>query len=157
MDFAAVFSSLRRDSGLSQRQAAQELGISQALLSHYEKGIREPRLDFIEKVCGYYGVSADYLLGMSSTRQGGTVPKEMTPAGKAAAVCFALEAMCMEAGEDRPLYEAALQIARMRYRNTPGCGQEALRQGRAYYTAEPALCEQQARQLPEHLKTEVQA
>ena len=152
MDFAAVFSSLRRDSGLSQRQAAQELGISQALLSHYEKGIREPRLDFIEKVCRYYGVSADELPGVSSP------VKETSPAAKAAAVCFALEAMCMEAEEGEiPLCEAALQLARIKYRNTPGSGKDALLQGRAAYMAEPAQAEARAAALLEHLKTEVQA
>lgn len=152
MDFAAVFSSLRRDSGLSQRQAAQELGISQALLSHYEKGIREPRLDFIEKVCRYYGVSADEMLGMSIPK------KEISTAAKAAAVCFALEAMCMEAEEGEiPLLEAALQLARIKYRNTPGSGKDALLQGRTAYTAEPAHAEAQAKALLEHLKTEVQA
>ena len=152
MDFAAVFSALRRDSGLSQRQAAQELGISQALLSHYEKGLREPRLDFIEKLCRHYGVSADVMLGMTASQE------DAPPAAKAAAVCFALEAMCMEAEEGEiPLIEAALQLARIRYRNTPGSGKEALLQGRTAYTAEPAHAEAQAKALLEHLKTEVQA
>ena len=32
---------LRTEKGLSQKDAAADLGISQALLSHYEKGIRE--------------------------------------------------------------------------------------------------------------------
>ena len=32
--------------GVSQRQAAQALEVSQALLSHYENGIREPGLAF---------------------------------------------------------------------------------------------------------------
>lgn len=37
----------------------KDLGISQALLSHYENGIREPGLAFVVKACDYYGVSAD--------------------------------------------------------------------------------------------------
>ena len=65
MDFAAVFSGLRREKGYSQRKVANDLNISQALLSHYENGIREPRLDFIVKACEYYGVSADYMLGIN--------------------------------------------------------------------------------------------
>ena len=39
--FAAVLSQLRKERGSSQKKAAADLGISQALLSHYEKGIRE--------------------------------------------------------------------------------------------------------------------
>ena len=64
-EFAEVFASLRAERGLSQRQAAADLGISQALLSHYEKGIRQPRFEFVVRACGYYGVSADYMLGIS--------------------------------------------------------------------------------------------
>ena len=66
--FSSVLSSLRREAGLSQRQTASELGISQALLSHYENGAREPKLDFVVKACDYYGVTADYLLGRSKDR-----------------------------------------------------------------------------------------
>lgn len=61
--FSTVLSELRRAKGLSQRSAASDLGISQALLSHYENGAREPGLNFVCRVCDYYGVSADYLLG----------------------------------------------------------------------------------------------
>ena len=60
---------LRQERGLSQRAAAADLGISQALLSHYENGIREPGLAFICKACDYYQVSTDYLLGRSSVRE----------------------------------------------------------------------------------------
>ena len=66
--FAEIFSSLRREKGLSQRRAAADLGVSQALLSHYENNAREPKLDFVIKVCDYYGVSADYLLGRIDER-----------------------------------------------------------------------------------------
>ena len=58
-----VLSALRKKTGLSQRIVASDLGVSQALLSHYENGAREPKLDFVAKACDYYGVSADYMLG----------------------------------------------------------------------------------------------
>ena len=45
-DFSRTLSLLRQEKGVSQRKAAGELGISQALLSHYENGIREPGLAF---------------------------------------------------------------------------------------------------------------
>ena len=65
-DFAAAMAALRRERGLSQRKVAADLGISQAQLSHYEKGAREPGLNFVCRACDYYGVTADYLLGRSS-------------------------------------------------------------------------------------------
>ena len=48
-NFPRTLSLLRQERGISQRMAAQDLGISQALLSHYENGIREPGLSFVVK------------------------------------------------------------------------------------------------------------
>jgi len=60
--FPQTLSELRRERNISQRKAAADLNISQALLSHYENGAREPGLSFVCRACDYYGVSADYLL-----------------------------------------------------------------------------------------------
>lgn len=68
--FAQVLSRLRKERGISQKKAASDLGISQALLSHYEKGIRECGLDFVIRCSEYYGVTTDYLLGISENRTG---------------------------------------------------------------------------------------
>jgi len=66
--FAIRFKSLRTEKGISQRRAAADLKISQALLSHYENDAREPKLEFVVKACDYYNVSADYILGISEDR-----------------------------------------------------------------------------------------
>lgn len=50
------------------------MGVSQALLSHYENGLREPGLSFVVRAADYYGVSCDYLLGRSMARDGSAVP-----------------------------------------------------------------------------------
>ncbi len=63
--FSERLRSVRTVRGIKQTEAAQALGISHALLSHYEKGIREPGLDFIRRAGSYYGVSTDYLLGLA--------------------------------------------------------------------------------------------
>ena len=73
--FSEAMSALRREQGLSQRKAASELHISQALLSHYENGAREPGLEFVVRACDYYGVSADYLLGRTD-EPGGAALRE---------------------------------------------------------------------------------
>ena len=69
--FAINLARLRHEKGLSQRQAAAKLGISQALLSHYETDAREPKLDFVVKVCDYYSVTTDYILGRTDERGDG--------------------------------------------------------------------------------------
>ena len=77
-DFSRTLSLLRQETGVSQRKAAA-LGVSQALLSHYENGIREPGLAFVSRVCDYYHVSADFLLGRSSSRDGSNCLPDSVP------------------------------------------------------------------------------
>lgn len=60
--------SLRKEKNLSQKEVAVALGVSQGLLSHYEKGIRECGLDFLCRAATFYDVSSDYLLGLSDTK-----------------------------------------------------------------------------------------
>lgn len=61
--FSGRLTEQRKLKGVSQKQAASDLEISQALLSHYENGLREPGLSFLVKAADYYNVSCDYLLG----------------------------------------------------------------------------------------------
>ena len=79
VEFSRVITLLRKERGITQKQAAADLGISQAQLSHYEKGIRECGLDFVVQVADYYGVSCDYLLGRSAERSGQTITVEELP------------------------------------------------------------------------------
>lgn len=72
-DFSRLITLLRKERKLSQKQAAADLKISQALLSHYEKGIRECGLDFVVRIADYYDVSCDYLLGRTPERTGATL------------------------------------------------------------------------------------
>ena len=64
--FASRLRLLRKQKQVSQKKAAEDLGVSQALLSHYENGIRECGLDFVVRAADYYGGSTDYLLGHSN-------------------------------------------------------------------------------------------
>jgi len=68
--FSQTMSTLRKRRKLNQRKVAADLNISQALLSHYETGAREPGLDFVCRACKYYNVTADYLLGLSDNPDG---------------------------------------------------------------------------------------
>ena len=71
--FGNTIAYLRKEKGISQKQASEDLAISQALLSHYEKGIRECSLDFVVKAAAYYGVSCDYILGVSAQKNPGEI------------------------------------------------------------------------------------
>lgn len=78
-DFPRIITFLRKERGLSQKQVAADMGISQALLSHYEKGIRECGLDFLVKTAEYYEVSCDYLLGRTVQRNVASISVEDIP------------------------------------------------------------------------------
>ncbi|MBP0979230.1 MAG: helix-turn-helix transcriptional regulator [Oscillospiraceae bacterium] len=80
-DFARTLTLLRKEKGLSQKSVANSLGISQALLSHYEKGVRECGLNFVVKCADFYNVSCDYLLGRSAEKTGSTILVNEIPDG----------------------------------------------------------------------------
>ena len=110
--------------GLSQRRVASDLKISQALLSHYENGLREPRLEFLVTLSEYFHVSTDFLLGL--TPQGGT--GEPTPAQQCAAEYLCLRTMELELGRDDPRREligAAALLAEREYRSLSPQGDAA--------------------------------
>lgn len=75
-DFPRVMTLLRKERKLSQKQVAADLGIAQALLSHYENGKREPGLNFLVQAADYYGVSVDYLLGRTGSTTGTVVTEQ---------------------------------------------------------------------------------
>ena len=78
-DFPRILTLLRKEKGYSQKKVAADLGISQALLSHYEKGIRECGLDFVLRAADYYNVSCDYLLGRTLHRTGAVLAIQDLP------------------------------------------------------------------------------
>ena len=55
---------LRKEFGLSQKQMAEKLSISQQTYSDYEKGKTEPTIDTLIKISEFFKVSIEYLLGL---------------------------------------------------------------------------------------------
>jgi transcriptional regulator with XRE-family HTH domain len=55
---------LRKEKGKTLKEVAQKIGISLSAYSNYEQGIREPSYEILKKICAYYEVTADYLLGL---------------------------------------------------------------------------------------------
>lgn len=79
MNFPRTISLLRKEKNLSQRTVARALGVSQAVLSHYENGLREPGLEFVARIADYYKVSTDFLLGRTMSREDYTITAEDLP------------------------------------------------------------------------------
>ena len=60
--------SLRKKRGLIQEILATELGITQQMLSKYEKDISAIKVDILKKLAKYFNVTTDYLLGLSDVK-----------------------------------------------------------------------------------------
>lgn len=56
---------LRQERGLTQRELAEQLGLNSVTYLHYEKDQREPPLALLVAFAKFYGVSVDYLLGLT--------------------------------------------------------------------------------------------
>ncbi len=57
---------LREDRDLRQMDVANAVGIDQRSLSNYETGKTNPDSETVVKLARFFGVSCDYLLGVSS-------------------------------------------------------------------------------------------
>ena len=58
------FIDLRKEKGVSQATLAKALGVSFGIVCYWETNKSEPTASNILKLCDYYKVSADYLLGL---------------------------------------------------------------------------------------------
>lgn len=64
MDYRQKFYNLRIDNDLTQQDVANICGVSDATVGHWETGRRDMKIDSIIKLCYYYKISADYILGL---------------------------------------------------------------------------------------------
>lgn len=55
---------LREDNDLTQEQVAKVLNVEQVTYSQYERGQRGIKIEQLKALCLYYGVSADYIIGL---------------------------------------------------------------------------------------------
>lgn len=67
--FATRLKALREKKGMSQTELANEIGISRGSISFYENGERTADIEILNKLCDYFRVSADYLIGAGDLAQ----------------------------------------------------------------------------------------
>lgn len=68
MDYRTRMRNLREDSDLTQKEVGQVINKSQQGYGHIEDGRAELKIDDLIKLCRFYGVSADYFIGMTEKR-----------------------------------------------------------------------------------------
>lgn len=60
---------LLQEADMTQRELADRTGITEAAVSRYVNGTREPRGEALVRIASVLGVTTDYLLGASQARQ----------------------------------------------------------------------------------------
>ena len=80
-NFRLRLKSLRENKGISQYKLADDLGVSQARIGHWESGTRECNFETLILISKYFGVTIDYLLGASDLPYGdnATYDTELAP------------------------------------------------------------------------------
>ena len=63
--FISRLSALRKAKKITQQQMAEIIHISRTGYSSWEQGLSQPSLVHLVKLCQYFNVSSDYLLGMT--------------------------------------------------------------------------------------------
>ena len=76
--FAQTLKTLRKKKGVSQKDLAFFLSVSNKTVSKWEKGITSPDLSLLPPLAKYFGVSTDYLLGQSEEKQPGSAPRAVS-------------------------------------------------------------------------------
>lgn len=64
MDYIDCLTALREDRDIGQKEIADVLGCRQSAVSKYEKRRARYEIDDLIRLCQYYQVSADYILGL---------------------------------------------------------------------------------------------
>ena len=64
MNYRIRMRNLREDNDLTQREVAKIINKSQQGYSHIEDGRAELKIEDLIKLCKFYGVTADYFIGM---------------------------------------------------------------------------------------------
>lgn len=63
MEFKDVFKRLRKERSLTQEELGRKLGVSKAMINHYESGKRSPSYVMEEAIADFFDVSLDVLRG----------------------------------------------------------------------------------------------
>ena len=66
MDYRERLRNLREDHNLSQAELGKVINKSQQGYSHIENGRAELKIEDLIKLCDYYGVTADYMIGRTN-------------------------------------------------------------------------------------------
>ena len=99
-----ILKQLRQQKDVTQKEVARCLGISESAYSNYEQGIREPSIDILKRLCLYYEVPSDYLIGIVNDF-GNVIPQQtFTESATDKSEEYILKTFRSLSGRDRELF-----------------------------------------------------
>ncbi len=65
--FGKKLKDLRIEKNLTCKEVADAIGLTKNAITNYETNIREPSLSVLKRLCDFYDVTADYLIGRTDS------------------------------------------------------------------------------------------
>lgn len=81
-NFNVMLRQLRKENDLTQGELAKKLGLAASTIGMYERGEREPDFETLERICSFFCVNTNYILGKEERTSFG---KRIPVLGKVAA------------------------------------------------------------------------
>ena len=107
---------LRNGAGISQKQLASIVNLSQQAVAKWESGVAEPDTRALRVLADYFGVSVDYLLG----RDANEAPSEAQAISAAKLALFGGDGEVTDEMWDEALFAAKLIKERYRRKDDAG-------------------------------------
>lgn len=76
--FSDRLRALRAEKGMKQAELGTALGVSASAVGYWESGRNDPGIDIVTKLANYFGVSLDYMAGISDYRKVGVPAERLT-------------------------------------------------------------------------------
>ena len=73
--FIKNLSALLEEKGITQRELAEKIEVTEVTISRYLSGERSPRIEIVSKIAEYFKVTVDYLLGIERDYGVGNAPE----------------------------------------------------------------------------------
>lgn len=71
-----IFEHLLKEAGITAYKVSKDTGISQTTLSDWKRGRSIPKMEKLQTIADYFGVSLDYLLGKTSVKKAPILTKK---------------------------------------------------------------------------------
>lgn len=107
--------SLLKERGITQFTFSKDIGLSSGNISDWKSGRSAPKVEAVKRIAEYFGVSSDYLLGLSENKQ----PAAMAGDGLSEAERSLIELYRLLTPEQKDMVDQVARTAAAAQRSSP--------------------------------------